>query len=222
MDLSGGWCCGRGGRCRCGELPGTRDVVHVGDSPVAELGEDRHEAGPGGGQGVVDSWRDLVMIVPGDDPVRFEIAQRSCEGLLRDAADAAQQLTVAVGSVGDRPLVSMIPFDQKKMIGRTSRATGTITVARWSPAPYDPTDGGPTLVQIEVEETFHGDIEGEGRALLLQCLRADGSASFVGLERVTGTVAGRHGTFVLQDAGSLDTAGRVEKFKTRQSKVSKK
>ena len=37
----------------------------------------------------------------------------------------------------------------------------------------------------------------------LQAARSDGSASFVGIERVTGTVAGRNGTFLLQDAGTV-------------------
>jgi hypothetical protein len=35
---------------------------------------------------------------------------------------------------------------------------------------------------------------------MLQALRPDGSASFVGHERVTATVTGRKGSFVLQDA----------------------
>ena len=37
----------------------------------------------------------------------------------------------------------------------------------------------------------------------MQAARADGSASFVGIERVTGAVAGRNGTFLLQDAGTV-------------------
>jgi hypothetical protein len=37
----------------------------------------------------------------------------------------------------------------------------------------------------------------------MQAARADGSANFVGIERVTGTVAGRNGTFLLQDAGTV-------------------
>jgi Protein of unknown function (DUF3224) len=38
----------------------------------------------------------------------------------------------------------------------------------------------------------------------LQAGRADGSASFVGIERVTGAVGGRTGTFLLQDAGTVE------------------
>jgi hypothetical protein len=38
----------------------------------------------------------------------------------------------------------------------------------------------------------------------LQAIRDDGSASFVGIERVTGAIAGRKGSFLLQDAGTLE------------------
>ncbi len=40
-----------------------------------------------------------------------------------------------------------------------------------------------------VEESFSGDIEGDGVVEFLQAGRTDGSASFVGIERVTGKVA---------------------------------
>jgi Protein of unknown function (DUF3224) len=43
----------------------------------------------------------------------------------------------------------------------------------------------------------------------LQVLSADGSASFVALERVTGSVGGRSGSFVLQDTGTLAPDGTV-------------
>jgi Protein of unknown function (DUF3224) len=37
----------------------------------------------------------------------------------------------------------------------------------------------------------------------LQAAQLDGTASFVGIERVTGTIAGRRGTFLLQDSGTV-------------------
>ena len=91
-----------------------------------------------------------------------------------------------------------------------TRATGTIEVVGWAPQPYDELDGAASLVGIEVTERFHGDIEGEGRARMLQALRPDGSATFVGHERVTATVEGRSGTFVFQDVGTLSPAGDVD------------
>jgi len=38
----------------------------------------------------------------------------------------------------------------------------------------------------------------------LQAARPDGTATFVGIERVTGTVAGKRGSFLLQDQGTLE------------------
>jgi hypothetical protein len=84
------------------------------------------------------------------------------------------------------------------------RANAVITVHKYEPAAYEEPAEGPALLRIHVEETFSGDIEGDGVVEFLQIARADGSASFVGVERVIGRVAGRSGTFVLQDAGTVE------------------
>jgi len=84
------------------------------------------------------------------------------------------------------------------------RADAMITVDKYEPAAYEQPAEGPALMRIHVEERFSGDIDGDGVAEFLQVARADGSASFVGVERVTGRVAGRSGTFVLQDAGTVE------------------
>ncbi len=86
----------------------------------------------------------------------------------------------------------------------STHATGTISVQKYEPAVYDEPGDGPALSRIHVEETFSGDIEGSGAVEFLQAARADGSASFVGIERVTGALAGRTGTFLLQDAGTVE------------------
>jgi Protein of unknown function (DUF3224) len=85
-----------------------------------------------------------------------------------------------------------------------TRATAKIDVRSYQPETYGESAGGTDLVEIHVTETFHGDIEGEGVVRFLQALRADGSASFVGIERVTGSIAGRAGTFLLQDVGTVE------------------
>jgi hypothetical protein len=86
---------------------------------------------------------------------------------------------------------------------KNTRADAVITVHKYEPAAYDEPAEGPALTRIHVEESFSGDIAGDGVAEFLQAARADGSASFAGIERVTGTVAGRTGTFLLQDAGTV-------------------
>jgi hypothetical protein len=85
-----------------------------------------------------------------------------------------------------------------------THATGKIDVKTYEPQPYEEIDDGPNLVEIHVTETFSGDIEGDGVVRFLQAVRKDGSASFVGIERVTGKIAGRQGSFLLQDAGTLE------------------
>lgn len=86
----------------------------------------------------------------------------------------------------------------------TTRAEAVITVLKYEPAAYEePAEGG-TLNRIHVVERFSGDIEADGVVEFLQAAYADGSASFVGIERVSGTLAGREGTFLLQDQGTVE------------------
>jgi hypothetical protein len=83
-------------------------------------------------------------------------------------------------------------------------ATGKITVRTYEPTPYDqPAEGGPVLSRIHVEEEFSGDIEGTGVVEFLQAQVSEDAASFVGLERLSGSVGGHSGTFLLQDQGTL-------------------
>ena len=84
-----------------------------------------------------------------------------------------------------------------------TRAEAVITVHTYQPASYETPADGPSLVRIHVEEAFAGDIEGAGVVEFLQAAQADGSASFVGIERVIGAVAGRSGSFLLQDSGTV-------------------
>ena len=74
-----------------------------------------------------------------------------------------------------------------------THARAVITVHKYEPAAYDEPADGPVLTRIHVEESFTGDISGEGAVEFLQAAAADGSASFVGIERVTGSVGGRTG-----------------------------
>jgi Protein of unknown function (DUF3224) len=87
--------------------------------------------------------------------------------------------------------------------GKT-RANAVITVQKYEPAAYDEPAQGPSLSRIHVEETFDGDLEGAGVVEFLQASLPGGAASFVGIERVTGSIGGRQGSFLLQDAGTVE------------------
>jgi hypothetical protein len=63
------------------------------------------------------------------------------------------------------------------------RANAVITVDAYEPAAYEDPAEGPVLTRIHVEERLSGDLQGDGVVEFLQAASADGSASFVGIER---------------------------------------
>ena len=66
------------------------------------------------------------------------------------------------------------------------RAEAVITVHKYEPVAYDEPAEGPVLTRIHVEESFSGDIAGDGVVEFLQAAGADGPASFVGSQVVSG------------------------------------
>lgn len=86
----------------------------------------------------------------------------------------------------------------------SAKAQATFEVKGWDEKPYDAPDGLPRLTRASVKVAFRGDIEGEGTVEYLMAYRADGSASFVGVHRVIGTLGGRSGSFVLYGTGAYE------------------
>ena len=84
-----------------------------------------------------------------------------------------------------------------------SRVQAKIIVHHSEAKPYDQTVS-PALMEIRIDETFTGDIDGQSVVRALQVLRDDQSASFVSMQRVRGKLAGRQGTFVLQGSEVVD------------------
>ncbi len=94
----------------------------------------------------------------------------------------------------------------------STHATATFQVKSWDEKPYDEIDDGPKLTRVSVTKSFAGDIEGEGTLEYLMIQRDDGSASFVGLERVVGRVGDRSGSFVLQHTGTYEEGTAKDAF----------
>ncbi|MCU1428531.1 MAG: hypothetical protein JWL83_2531 [Actinomycetia bacterium] len=86
----------------------------------------------------------------------------------------------------------------------TTHATGTFQLTGWDEKPYVEGDGVAKLTQAHVTQTFTGDIRGDGAVEWLMAYRSDGTANFVGMQRVDGQIGDREGTFVLQIAGTFD------------------
>ena len=65
------------------------------------------------------------------------------------------------------------------------------------------------LTRVSGTQRFGGGIEGDGSVEWVFCYRLDGSARFVGLQRIEGSIDGRSGSLVLESTG--DHAGGQSK-----------
>lgn len=91
-------------------------------------------------------------------------------------------------------------------------ANSRFTIKGWDEKPYGEGEGLPKLTRAAVTKTFTGDIVGESHVEYLMMYRSDGSATFVGLERIVGELAGKRGTFVLQRTGVFEGGVAKESF----------
>lgn len=91
-------------------------------------------------------------------------------------------------------------------------AKARFAIQSWDEEPIGEGDDRPKLTRASVVKTFTGDLEGEGQVEYLMMYREDGSASFVGLERVVGQIDGKTGTFVLQRTGTFEDGKAKESY----------
>ncbi len=85
----------------------------------------------------------------------------------------------------------------------TTRAKGTFEV-KLSPQ-VDGEEGGACVGRMLIDKRFSGDLEATSKGQMLAVrTSAEGSAGYVAMELVTGTLAGRKGSFVLQHAGTME------------------
>ena len=83
----------------------------------------------------------------------------------------------------------------------TTHASGSFEV-QINPQAQDDVEGS-TLGRMSIDKQFHGDLEGTGKGEMLTAGTDTGSAVYVAIERVTGTLQGRSGTFVLVHHGTM-------------------
>jgi hypothetical protein len=87
--------------------------------------------------------------------------------------------------------------------GMTTQAKGTFDV-KVTPQPPDDAAGGP-FGRLFLDKQFHGDLDAtsKGQMLASGAGTVGTSGAYVALEKVTGTLAGRRGSFVLQHNGTM-------------------
>jgi hypothetical protein len=62
---------------------------------------------------------------------------------------------------------------------------------------------GAAIDRMSFDKLFHGELDGTSQGEMLAVRTPGGSAGYVAMERVTGTLHGRHGSFVLQHFGTM-------------------
>ena len=94
-------------------------------------------------------------------------------------------------------------FTQTQSQGKamTNRASGTFEVKL---SPQDEGTGAP-VGRMTIDKQFKGDLVGtsKGQMLMASSGSVQSSAGYVPIEKVTGTLNGRRGTFYLQHSGTM-------------------
>ena len=96
------------------------------------------------------------------------------------------------------------------------KAQGTYSVKKWEETTYEQISPEMKLTKASVEYSLSGEIEGKGSVEYLMFYRhfdaADqhqSSASYIGLFRFDGMVAGKPGSFVMKDNGTFEAGSAV-------------
>jgi hypothetical protein len=108
------------------------------------------------------------------------------------AAGAAVPLHAQPPSAGAR----------QKEAAVSTHARGTFDV-KLAPQPLEETAEG-ALGRMSLDKQFHGDLEASSKGQMLTAgTSVKDSAGYVAIERVTGTLHGRSGSFILQHSGTM-------------------
>ena len=96
-----------------------------------------------------------------------------------------------------------VPSAAQKEKTVSEHATGTFDVKAEAQGEPDKGDGS-TLARYSLDKQYHGDLDGTAKGTMLAAgTDVKGSAGYVAMERVTGTLNGRSGSFVLQHTGTM-------------------
>ena len=95
------------------------------------------------------------------------------------------------------------PVQKEKKAIMTTHASGTFEV-KMTPQPPDDKGAGAAIGRYSLDKQFHGDLAGTSKGEMLAVGTAvQGSAGYVAMEQVTGTLNGRAGSFALQHTGTM-------------------
>lgn len=90
------------------------------------------------------------------------------------------------------------------MIDAMNNAHGTFDVKLAPQTPSDPSEGA--VGRMTIDKQFHGDLiaSSKGEMLAIMSGSVKDSAGYVAMEKVTGALQGRKGSFALQHSGTMN------------------
>ncbi len=93
------------------------------------------------------------------------------------------------------------PAQQERVA--SMHVTGKFDV-KLTPETLADTAADKTLARMAIDKQFHGDLEASSKGEMLSAVTpVKGSAGYVAIERVTGTLKGRKGSFILQHSATM-------------------
>ena len=112
-------------------------------------------------------------------------------------------LGVCSAARGETPAIQTA----QKGAAMASHASGTFEV-KVKPLPNDEKVEGLTVGRMSIDKVFKGDLEGTSKGEMSTAeVTVQGSGGYVAIERVSGTLKGRSGTFVLLHQGTMKRGG---------------
>jgi len=112
---------------------------------------------------------------------------------------AATLVSISLALVGQFTARAQSPTSKEALV--TNHASGPFDV---KVTPQDDKSEDPLLARMTLDKQYHGDLDGAGKGQMLTAgTDFKGSGAYVAIEKVSGTLKGRTGTFVLQHNGTM-------------------
>jgi hypothetical protein len=121
----------------------------------------------------------------------------------RFAAGVIASICLSLSLAAHAAANSSVPNPPSKDATVTTHAKGTFDVKITPQTPGGKFEDA-SMGRMTIDKQFHGDLEGTSKGQMLTAMTdIKGSAGYVAVERVTGTLNGRSGTFVLQHSATM-------------------
>jgi hypothetical protein len=112
---------------------------------------------------------------------------------------------LSLGLTGYTQTRSTVTGSAQRGPAMVSNASGAFEVKITPQKPDNKEAEGAGLGRMSIDKQFHGDLEAISKGEMLAAgTDVKGSAGYVAMERVTGTLMGRRGSFVLQHSATMN------------------